>query len=428
MAVVELFPERSFEEQVQEQIAHRNYALVEIAGQGSFGVVYKITTPSPHNDTLCGKVLAIPGQEKPTVLQAVEFLGIEGILKREKYPQQFPHLNIVNVVESFSIIVDGVEMPFILYHWIEGDTLEKILETGPIVKNKNRIMQDVAAAVACVHNHGYVHRDIKPANIKWTGEQAILLDFTIAEQIDKKGRIIFPNPAKQSIVYAAPETEQQNYDARRADVWSLGLVLCEILTGKNPQKEYIPIQSILYSIPRRYRPIVNKCLQEEPNKRYNDGQQVYRALKRAEWHYTRAAIKLVTPFMLLALTAVACGGWFILKEKRSMLYLNQCRESIDTIDEPIQAEKYCRKAVDWDNTSPDAYLYLGHSLVDQGRYDEAKQAYIHANNNGNSGDPKDDRPIIPSELKRKALELKNQGEITNATFLFTLAEELSLHR
>ena len=100
-----------FQECVQQGLLLKrpDYHIKEELGRGSFGIAYEIENDA--GDILCLKVLATPGLGRPNVLRAVNTLGVPGILEREKYPQTLHHPNIVDVVESVSILIEGVEIP-----------------------------------------------------------------------------------------------------------------------------------------------------------------------------------------------------------------------------------------------------------------------------------------------------------------------------
>jgi serine/threonine protein kinase len=87
--------------------------------------------------------------------------------------------------------------------------------------------------VRFLHSHGWIHRDLKPQNIGFTGSQAVLLDIGGAIKPDP-GALVPATPGRGGTVpYLAPECEMRNYD-NRIDVWSMGLILSELLFGSHP--------------------------------------------------------------------------------------------------------------------------------------------------------------------------------------------------
>ena len=355
MAKVVYLYSTPFQDKLQQSLREirPDYTIATCLGQGSFGIVYEIQ--NREGDTLCLKVLVTPGTEKPKVLHAVETLGVSGILEREKYPQTMHHPNLVDVIESISLEIDDVEIPCVVQKKIEGPTLEEFLKTSPPADRKKQfgaIAQGIAAGVGAVHAAGIAHRDLKPDNIKLDvfGTYAPrIFDFSIAERIDDQGRIAHKTPAEQSQKYSAPETREkrEGIDARRADVWSMGMLFYKYLTGENsPVGKGIHSQEQL--LPRRYRAIINKCLQQDPEKRYKDGNDVYNALRQAEWYYaTRATALIGIPAVLLALTALPLGV-DALRLRMVSEYTNNCITAVEA--RALEDATYsCRSALWWDS-------------------------------------------------------------------------------
>ncbi len=360
-----------FDEQVQNNIRTRGYTIVKTVGSGAFGVVYKIK--NEHSDLLALKVLAVPGADKPTVLDAVRTLGVNGILEREKVAMEFRHPNIVDVHESFSAVIDGMNVPCIVQGWIDGPNLETLLRSSSVQKNNvDALLQGIASAVGYIHEQGYAHRDIKPANIT----DGILLDFSIAERLDKKGRVQNPNPAKQSAKYCAPEVRSGNYDARRADVWSLGSLICEVTAGRPINNNGDFDFAMRKLVPHRYKAVIRKCLQKDPTKRYANGTEVYTALKKAQHYYARLSIR--STLIAAALSLGIFQGVVHYQESReaqAAAYAEQCSSVLEA--SPTRAEQLCRQSLKLDETI-DALVFLGEALVLQGKTTDAAEMYERA--------------------------------------------------
>jgi serine/threonine-protein kinase len=234
-------------------------------------------------------------------------------------------------------------MPFIALQYIEGSTLK---ELAPKMTRDEliRLLCDVADALHAAHRQGLVHRDVKPANIlvERTGEgyKPYVTDFGIARQVDAPG-LTKTGVAQGTPLYMAPEQargDQAKID-RRTDVYALGVVLYEVLTKRHPfydtttvgvilkvlQDEVVPPRTIDSSIPQDLETITLKCLEKEPERRYEnakllaqdlqawlDGEPIfaraaslgYRVFKRARKH--RALLVTIT---LLLLVGSVLGGY-----------------------------------------------------------------------------------------------------------------------
>jgi tetratricopeptide (TPR) repeat protein len=365
-----------FDESVQEQLVQRGYTIVKRAGQGAFGILYEIK--NVDGDRLALKVLAIPEQDKYAVVSAVKSLGVEGILEREKIAMGFHHPHIIHISESFGITLQSVQVPCIVEEWINGQSLEEtVMQASLSRKEQHALLEGIASAVGYIHEQGCVHRDIKPANII----DGLLLDFSIAERIDKNSRIINPHPAQQSASYAAPETKanNNNYDARRADVWSFGLLMCEVFAKRKVTSD-IKDQDLSFIldnlVPHQYKSIIRKCLSKDPRKRYADGAELYKALRKAGNYYQRLAGRSIFAAGLIASSAM----WGVVqyqkdREAQAAVYAQECSAAVES--SPSFAEKLCRDALALDERV-DALLFLGDALVMQGKTAVAAEMYEKA--------------------------------------------------
>lgn len=123
---------------------------------------------------------------------------------------------------------------FIAMTLYEGQTLRERLDEGPLeVREALGIAREVASGLAHAHQNGLVHRDIKPSNLILTPTGVKILDFGVAKLTDRT-TITSPDVATGTVTYMAPEQVQGGDVDSRADVWALGVVLHEMLTGSNP--------------------------------------------------------------------------------------------------------------------------------------------------------------------------------------------------
>ncbi len=156
----------------------------------------------------------------------------------------------------------------VLEEYIQGDSLAFILAGGPIPENQAvQILKQICQGLEVLHSFGAVHRDVKPENIILRGDEAVLIDFDAS-------RIVHPENDTDTRVmgttgYAAPEQYGFSQTDGRADIYALGVMLNEMLTGKHPSK---------YLAQSSYRGVIEKCIEVNVDKRYQKTEQLRKAL------------------------------------------------------------------------------------------------------------------------------------------------------
>jgi serine/threonine-protein kinase len=192
----------------------------------------------------------------------------------------------------------GLQGPYYIMPYIRGETLRSRLQregafpTGATV----RVLRDVLEALVHAHSHGIVHRDIKPENIFISGGHAVVTDFGIAKAISGGGESsasTLPGVVVGTPMYMAPEQAGDEPVDHRADLYSLGVVAYELLTGRAPFAGMTTRQVLVAharSTPdavERLRPdlapdlaqAVMRCLEREPAARWQSAEQMLRQLE-----------------------------------------------------------------------------------------------------------------------------------------------------
>lgn len=214
------------------------YELIEKIGEGGMAVVYK------GKDRLLNRYVAI------------KILRPE-YTKDEKFVENFRHesqaaagLSHPNIVSIYDVGKEG-NIHFIVMELVEGKTLsEFIKEKGRLdYKEAIAITKQVASALSLAHKNQIVHRDIKPHNILITSSSvAKLADFGIAKAVSASTIIGGDDKVMGSVHYFSPEQARGAYVDERSDIYSLGIVLYEMLTGKVPFDGDNPISIALMHI------------------------------------------------------------------------------------------------------------------------------------------------------------------------------------
>jgi serine/threonine protein kinase len=257
------------------------FRLLRPLGQGGQGIVYAAHDPELDRQVAI-KTLLVNGASSAE--------QVEQFVAAAKTASSLSHPNIVPVFEV------GIHagQPFVVFEYVEGTTLAAALEAeGPLPMARAVVMMSqILAGMAHVHASGLLHGDIKPANIL-IGANNIprVTDFGIARPARTAAR---ESVSCGTVQYTAPECLSEGRADYRSDVFALGLLFHEMLTGKpvyEAANEYSIIYRILNEIPpspstfnpridRRLDDIVLRALQREPDRRYTDAGQMKLDLDR----------------------------------------------------------------------------------------------------------------------------------------------------
>ena len=175
---------------------------------------------------------------------------------------------------------------FIASEFVEGHTLRTEIERGPLDPRRAvAIAIDIARALCAAHEVGVVHRDLKPENVLIaTGGAVKVVDFGIAQVESLNTRLTRPGDAVGTPAYMPPEQLLGGEADARADIYALGVVLSEMLTGQHP------LAPGRRAMPASASEIAWRCMQMDPKDRYQTAREVLEALERERQHphYLRA--------------------------------------------------------------------------------------------------------------------------------------------
>ncbi len=254
---------------VGKTVSH--YKILEKLGEGGMGVVYKA------QDLKLERMVALKFLP-PDLTRDPE--AKHRFIHEAQAASSLQHNNIC-VVYDIDETADG--QMFISMEYFEGETLKKKIERGPLrMEDALDIAIQVVQGLARAHEAGIVHRDIKPANIMVTSRgEAKIVDFGLAKLaigtvLTKAGTTL------GTVAYMSPEQTKGDSADHRVDIWSLGVVLYEMVTGQLPFKgdyENAVVYSILNAepesmtalrtaVPMELERVVQKCLSKDPRERY----------------------------------------------------------------------------------------------------------------------------------------------------------------
>jgi TolB-like protein/Tfp pilus assembly protein PilF len=262
-----------------------HYRILEKLGAGGMGVVYRARDLTLDRDVVL-KFL-------PPSLTA-DSEATQRLIQEARAASALDHPNICTI---YGLEESGEGQAFISMAFYGGEVLKDRIASGPLKPEAAiHIARQIASGLAAAHVRGIIHRDIKPGNVILTGDGVVkLLDFGVAK-LAGSSRITQTGMTVGSPAYISPEQMRGLEVDHRTDIWSLGVVLYEMVTGKLPFKGDRP-QSVMYSIlttepeslasarpgaPEGLERIVGKALAKNPAGRYTDMNELLRDLQSFE--------------------------------------------------------------------------------------------------------------------------------------------------
>jgi tRNA A-37 threonylcarbamoyl transferase component Bud32 len=258
------------------------YDILDEIGRGGFGVVYRA------RDRKLSRTVALK-------MLREDHLRDEKLKKRfRREAQAVARLDHPHIVPVHDFGLDA-DTPFLVMPYVDGPTLgARIAATGALSPGETvRVGRQVAEALAYAHDEGVLHRDVKSANVLMDGERPRLTDFGIARLRGATG-LTSSGEVMGTPAYMSPEQLEGREVGPRSDVYSLGVVLYECLSGRLPYEGENPVQ-IIYAMARGEREpleevapevpswltgVVETCLEDDPSHRYEGTEAVGDVLRR----------------------------------------------------------------------------------------------------------------------------------------------------
>ncbi|MBV9611205.1 MAG: protein kinase [Acidobacteriaceae bacterium] len=302
------------------------YRIEAEAGAGGMGRVYRATDLDLNRNV----AIKVVREDLSTDPEALRRLKEEIALA-----SRISHRNVLRIHDLGE--ADGVR--FVSMAWAEGEDLEHLIRrAAPLAEE--RIVQlatEICQGLEAAHDQGIVHRDLKPTNVLLDAAgHACIADFGLAHSIEKPGALSPSGEVHGTPRYMAPEQVEAKPTDVRTDVYSLGLVLYEMATGRIPFKDDSVYQTMAHRLterpkdPRLFNPaiserlskVVLRCLEREPERRYQSAREVLVDLQRlskpdvvtgtrrfSKWAYAAVAVAVI----------VAMGAYLWTRHRKEML-------------------------------------------------------------------------------------------------------------
>jgi serine/threonine protein kinase/tetratricopeptide (TPR) repeat protein len=358
------------------------YEILQLLGEGGMGAVYKAMDRE---------------LDRPVALKLIrpQLAANPSILARFKQElllaHQVTHKNVIRIYDLGD--ADGVK--FITMEFVEGVDLRALIQEKKKLSPTEavEITQQIGRALEATHGVGVIHRDLKPQNIMRDGTGRILLmDFGLARTVAGDG-MTQTGALVGTMEYMSPEQALAKGLDQRSDLFTLGLILYELLTGKTPyaaesvvaslikrtQERALPVSDHDGTIPGSLSNIVSKCLERDANQRYQTASELLRDLE--EWQgkgavATRRAQPAVEPWgrtipwpLLTGIAAVlllAIVGYVF----RAPLFSPSAERSVPALSLAVMPFQNKSGDTSWD--------WLGPSLADMLSTDVGQSAHLRS--------------------------------------------------
>jgi serine/threonine-protein kinase PpkA len=340
-------------------VAIPGYRILRKIRQGGMSTVYLATQKSVGREVAL-KVMS------PTLSSDPSFGS--RFYREAKIVGQLSHPNIVSIYDVGSY----KHYNYIAMDYLPGVPLQDKLEQGVSNQDALKITREIASALDYAHERGYIHRDIKPDNILFRNDgSSVLCDFGIAKARKTSMKMTNVGSVLGTPHYMSPEQAQGKSVDGRSDLYGLGVVLFEMLTGQAPYQGEEPVavavKHISAPIPklpanlRLFQPLINKLLAKKPANRYQEGKDIIEAIDVLEGKAGgKSSVYLTQTSSTAVQVAGLLGALFTTLSAALMvglgkLFLNKKRLSSNT----LQLSKQQLEAID--------------SFVLDGESDEAKE-------------------------------------------------------
>lgn len=337
------------------------FQILEELGRGGMGVVYKVRQLSLKRVVALKRIL--PGNQVDAADLARFRTEAEAIARLQ-------HPNIVQIYE----IGEHQGLPYFSLEYCGGGNLKTLLDDAPFTPMQAaRCVETLARAMAVAHRERIIHRDLKPQNVLRTEAGAFKIgDFGLAKKLDDDSSMTRAGAVMGTPSYMAPEQARGEVEqvGVLADVYALGAILYETLTGHPPfrsattvetllqviQQEPVPPRALQPKTPRDLETICLKCLHKDPAQRYASAEELAEELSRFQqglqivarpagvlvrtWKWSRrhpTAVALLATIVLGLLTLVGVVAAYNVSLREERDEANNQRANAET--QRIQAEK-----------------------------------------------------------------------------------------
>jgi Tfp pilus assembly protein PilF len=367
------------------QVLARRFQIVRFVGEGGMGEVYEAA------DLELGSRVALK------TLRPV-LAGDEKLVERFKQEiglaRRITHVNVCRILDLWC----DAETWFCSMEFLEGETLaQRLSRQGPMKPGEALpLLRQAAAGLEAAHAAGIVHRDFKPANVMLCGDRTVVMDFGLARVCAPAGFTITATQSGQAIgtpAYMAPEQIEGKKTGPTADVYSLGVTMFEMLTGRNLYATESPLAMAALkvrgaapevkdeTIPVLWAQVIRRTLARLPADRFPNPMAVVEALERGGhmWYLPRRMLRRGL-LALAAMIFLAAAAWWYNRDpfQPKPEAVREYQRGVAALTEGATAKaiENLERAIVIDDRYPLAYARLAQAYMDSDLIDKAQDQTI----------------------------------------------------
>lgn len=281
------------------------YRLEKILGKGAMATVY-LAIQESLDRRVAIKVLPAHLGNDP--------IFSKRFVKEGKTVARLAHPHIVTIYDTGS----HQQQLYIAMEYLEGDSLKQRIKTGLTPEQAASYLCQIAQALGYAHRQHCIHRDIKPANILFRdAETAVLSDFGIAKNLEDKTQLTAVGWRIGTPNYMSPEQAMAKPVDARSDLYSLGILFYEMLTGTRPyqgsdafETARLHVKGPLPILPeqlKRFQPVLNRLLAKDPLARFASAEELIQAVQTVNASLSPSWSQRLRIWILAALLAMLAG-------------------------------------------------------------------------------------------------------------------------
>ena len=414
------------------------YRIVRLLGRGGMGEVYEAADQLLNNDSVAVKTLRADLSYDQNVARRFQ--------SEIQLARQVTHANVCRVFDAGKHEFAGEDRPPLLFftmQLLEGETLAaRIRRAGRLTAAEAfPLIVQMAEGLQAAHKAGIIHRDFKSANVMISGGRAVITDFGLAglepgrSAVAAAGSVSTGARIAGTLAYMSPEQMMGGPIKSASDIYSLGIVLFEMATGRLPFEERHIIQSALQrvrgqplplreaapDIEPRWELAIRRCMAVEPEKRFSSASELAALFQERGWrppplYWSRRKWAQVAAMMILPLAA----GWGLWSWSRrpyvpkpeALIWYQRGVEALRSATAQA-AGRDLEKAVETDPHYAPAYAWLAAAYGDMDASERAKETMLKA-----VSVAQDERLTYTDDIRVKALQYVISRDFERARPLF----------